>query len=94
MRDEIHPFEEDLLPSLSAFVSAIAEAAVEGEGELTIESISATLPFELDMLRREGELQLRAGPPTQRTATTILPVWHRISVTVVLEEAADARNET
>jgi len=93
MRDPVHLFEEDLLPSLSGFVSAIAEAAVEGEGELMIESIAAVLPFELDLLRREGELELRAGPPTQRTATTILPVWHRIAVTVVLEEAADAGNE-
>jgi hypothetical protein len=86
--------ESDLLPPVAEIVGAFAAVAEEMESEhdsaAVMDKVTVMLPVEFEFWRRDAALELRASPPTQKISTTILPVWHRIAVTVALEETADA----
>jgi hypothetical protein len=75
---------------VGAFAAVAKELEAEHESAIVMDKVTVTLPVEFEFWRRDAALELRASPPTQKIATTILPVWHRISVTVALEETADA----
>lgn len=52
--------------------------------EMTIDRIKLTLPVELRVVVAEdGSIHLKGSPPTQRTETTIMPVFHRLQLEVV-----------
>lgn len=52
--------------------------------EMTIDRIKLTLPVELRVVvADDGTVHLKGSPPTQRTETTILPVFHRMQLEVV-----------
>jgi hypothetical protein len=85
--------DSDLLPPLAELLGGFAD--LDGDEEpaadaATVERVTVSLPFELEMWRQGAALDLRASPPTQKIETTILPVWHRLTVTIALEEEADA----
>lgn len=85
--------ESDLLPPVAEIIGAFAAIADELEQEtdaVTMEQITVTLPVEFEFWRHGEDLELRTSPPTQKVSTTVLPVWHRLSMTVTLEENADA----
>lgn len=93
---EIH--DEDRLPALSTFLAVLAEAVqidaadatAVPESDLCITRLSVSLPFELNLLDEAGGFALDAAPPTQRTRTTVLPVLHQLTLTILHEdEVAD-----
>jgi hypothetical protein len=57
---------------------------------MCIEQISLQLPVELLVeMAPDGRLQVLGSPPTQRTETTILPVFHRLVMRVVRDGSDD-----
>jgi hypothetical protein len=89
------PLASDRLPPLSAFVAELAAAAANDadfdgrELGMYVETLDVDLPFELELVDDGAGLTLGAAPPTQRTETTVLPVWHRLRVTIVACDAAE-----
>ena len=72
------------LPSLGSMLAALVEDAdLPGLVGLTI---GVDLPVELDVWsEQEAVTGIGAAPPTQIVETTIMPVFHRLSVEVVWE---------
>lgn len=81
----LHP--EDLLPSLSELVELLSEPILEAEEGLSVERLSIETPFEMQLIDGPGGVDLQASAPTQRTETTVLPVWHTLAVTVEVDDA-------
>lgn len=85
-------FDEMQFPPLSQLVGSwmegVGETAREGEDALWVDEIAVDIPFEMRLSEgaSEGSLRVLGSPPTQRTETSVLPVWHRLSVRYVLEE--------
>jgi hypothetical protein len=83
-------FESDRLPALSDFLGELASAVnVDPEmiGEqMTVSEIKVDLPFELQVSQDLAKWQLDAAPPTQIIETTVMPVWHRVRMTVSLND--------
>ena len=51
---------------------------------LTVEQINVNMPIELRINVDEGgQVSLQGSAPTQRTKTTVLPVFHQMQVTIV-----------
>ena len=51
---------------------------------MTLEEIQLEFPIELRIeVDAEENLTLKSSPPTQRTTTTILPVFHHLKVKIV-----------
>jgi hypothetical protein len=80
----------DRLPSLADLLSELAGAAsidprAEGDEMLAVSEIKVDLPIELDLLEERGAWQLDAAPPSQKVATTVMPVWHRVRLRVSLD---------
>ena len=95
---EIDP--EQRLPSLADFLGELV-SAVAVEPELPVDEelprellqqgmhvseLTAEMPFELELIEDQGVWQLDAAPPTQCIETSVLPVWHRLQITVRLED--------
>ena len=88
---EIDP--EDRLPSLAEFLGELAGAVspdddvdVAEQEAVFVSEIKLDLPFELDLLEESGAWQLDAAPPTQKIETTVMPVWHRVRLTVAVND--------
>jgi hypothetical protein len=75
-----------LLIPLGEFVAGLVDlepTAGTGEERLTIERLRLELPIEVSLALPRGAAEgLTAGPPTQRLETSVLPVFHRLSVTL------------
>ena len=99
-RDGMHPDDvfDPLATLVSAWMAGVPEAAVEFDGALEVSELAIDIPMELQLLHAsDGELgvdgtyagdklQIHASPPTQKIATTIMPVWHRLAVRYVAED--------
>lgn len=49
-----------------------------------IEQVTVNLPIEFNIsVNEEGTATLRSTPPTQTTETTIVPVFHRLSLQII-----------
>ena len=60
---------------------------VELEGALPVRALALELPVELAVERdASGALAVLASPPSQRVATSVLPVFHRMAVRIEREE--------
>ena len=58
-----------------------------------IDECTLAMPVELDISRRDdGTLQIGSTPPLYRTATTFLPAFHALRVTLQLDENEDQRH--
>ena len=84
---EINP--ADRLPALAEFLADLAGAAsvdpdFAGAETLSISEIKIDLPIELNLLEESGAWQLDASPPTQKIETSIMPVWHRVRLRVMV----------
>ncbi|MDG4862428.1 hypothetical protein P8605_30255 [Streptomyces sp. T-3] len=87
---------DELRGSLGELITRLCAAAQVDDAELGgamhVASLGLDLPVELDVRPdADGTLQVRACPPTQRVATTYLPVFHRMTVRITGEEHRDAR---
>lgn len=92
----------DPLPPLGRFIADLMalepDAAEQGA---MIERLTVEMPIEIDLLAGgDAVLACGASPPTQRIETSILPIFHRLRVTLAaepeaseLEEADDAGDE-
>ncbi|MFF3708888.1 hypothetical protein [Streptomyces phaeochromogenes] len=80
---------------LGELITQLAAAAQVDDAELgaamRVTGLGLDLPVELDVTAdADGSLRVRACPPTQRVATTFLPVFHRMTVRITGEEHRDA----
>jgi hypothetical protein len=77
---------DDELPPLRALVSGLTEGldflVADEHGALIPESLEVDLPIELAADGASGGLTLRASTPTQYTATTVMPVFHRLRLRI------------
>jgi hypothetical protein len=83
---------DDDLPNLMELVLGLVDGAMPDgeEDEMTqrfiLERITCDMPVELHV--RTGEtLHVVASPPTQKFETSVLPVWHRMRITVAEYDA-------
>ena len=80
----------DRLPALMELVSDLADAASvdpvsAGDEMILVSEIKVDLPIELNLLEESGVWQIDASPPTQKIETTVMPVWHRVRLTVSVD---------
>lgn len=83
--------DDSLKLPLGDFVSWFCETArvddEELEGQMSVRAMRLDLPVELTVAHHpDGRLAVLASPPTQRVATTFLPVFHRMSLRIEREE--------
>ncbi len=54
---------------------------------MTVEQVKLDMPVEINIaVDDQGKVTLNGSPPTQRTETTILPVFHQLKLRVVRDE--------
>lgn len=79
----------DTLISLSDVVQQLADLTDRLEDPntgqtLEIEQVIVNLPIELNVsVTDEGTVTLYSSPPTQTIETTVIPVFHRMSLRIV-----------
>lgn len=77
---ETHP--DDLFPDLASFITMMGEPVQENSEDFFVDEMTVDLPVELQ-IRQSGEgISIGASAPTQQVATTFLPVWHRMRITI------------
>ena len=89
------PWAEYRLPSLAEMMLAFTwfeggELRVEGDEEdgmaydgVDLEALRLNLPVELQVeVDDDGRPRIGVAPPTQTTETTILPVFHRMTIAI------------
>lgn len=78
-------------PAFAETVAALVEAAeAEDVQGPTLKSLRFDLPVEMHANRTAvGGLTLASGPTTQHFETSIMPVLHRLRMTVRVEEGPD-----
>jgi hypothetical protein len=55
---------------------------------LTLDQININMPIEFNAIVNEiGQVTLQGSPPTQRTETTFLPVFHQMRLQIVRDDA-------
>lgn len=94
-------YEGPLLPFVD-FINLLGDHnptvfdAVDTEtvARLSVVEFGFDLPMELRLRRlATGELDLRAGPPTQHVETTVFPVLHRLRVHLVRSDITGVNDE-
>ncbi len=91
--------EEDLFPSLSGMLEEVLtpQIMVDNENQISqddtlayamyVDTLTLDLPIEIQTLRdEEKQMQLGVSPPTQWLETSVMPVWHRVRVTLECDE--------
>jgi hypothetical protein len=94
------PWAEYRLPSLAEMVLAFSwfdggELRAEGDEEdemaydgVDLEALRLNLPVELQVeVDGDGRPRIGLAPPTQTTETTILPVFHRMTIAIERDDA-------
>jgi hypothetical protein len=72
---------------IGRFCAAAAVDEPELLGHPAVVSLALDLPIELSVERDgDGALVVLGSPPSQRVATSFLPVFHRMSVRIEREE--------
>jgi hypothetical protein len=77
---------DDPLSPVADLVAACASAIDRTAGSMSLERLVVETPVELQALTEtEGALSLGVAPPRQARETTVMPVLHRLRITVVAE---------
>ncbi|MFG6107474.1 hypothetical protein U2F10_34915 [Leptothoe sp. EHU-05/26/07-4] len=72
----------DLIPTLADYEKQRVDP--DTGQVLTVEEIKLDMPVELRVIVDEaGQVTLKGAPPTQRTATTVLPMFHQMQMHIV-----------
>lgn len=80
----------DPLPPLGAFVGELMDV-IDPADPAGLARITVDMPIECDLLTGgEAVLAFGASPPTQRIETSLLPVFHRLRVTLAALPHAEA----
>lgn len=90
------PFDESLL-HFSAFVESLT-ADIGGRvtdeddiASMSVEEVLVTMPVELEInIDENAHVVVGGAPPTQRTETSVMPVFHRLTLRLVRDEEAGA----
>jgi hypothetical protein len=90
--DEPKPFDESLL-HFSAFVESLT-ADLGGRltddddiASMSVEEVLVTMPVELEInIDENAHVVVGGAPPTQRTETSVMPVFHRLTLRLVRDE--------
>ena len=90
------PFDESLL-YFSAFVESLT-ADLGGRvtddddiASMSVEEVLVTMPVELEInIDERAQLVVGGAPPTQRTETSVMPVFHRLTLRLVRDEEVEA----
>ncbi len=89
--DPLIPAEEDVLEPFAQLIETLTDYEKEivdpNTGQaMTIEQLQVDMPIELRVSVAEDDtVTLKGSAPTQRVATTVLPVFHRLKLRVVKE---------
>jgi len=87
--DTEDPIDDTDLPLLSELIEGFMDhfQSKEASGvRMNVESVQATLPIELDLQGfDEDNMIIRASTPTQYTATSVMPVFHSISLKMEID---------
>lgn len=74
------------LPTLSEFVRTLIvhdSSGAPGLGVMEVERLDVDLPVEMDVTALADTVaRVGVGPPTQWVETTVMPVFHRLRLTV------------
>ncbi|MBE7383758.1 MAG: hypothetical protein F6J95_020370 [Leptolyngbya sp. SIO1E4] len=82
--DPLLPFDQ-LVSHLADYDKQLVDPAT-GQA-LTVEQLQVDMPIELRVtVEDDGSVSLNGAPPTQRTETTILPVFHQMKLRIVRED--------
>lgn len=87
------PWLDDPLMPVAQFLGELSGIDGSLEDDFQVQGMSITalqldLPVELRVeIDAAGRLQVLGCPPTQRTETTILPVFHRMKLHMVRDDA-------
>ncbi len=80
-------FDEALVPLSSLIEGLTAGGQMKNEEfglSMSVEQVKLDLPIELEIVTNEdGPVIIGGAPPTQHIETSILPVFHRIKLTMV-----------
>lgn len=94
--EEPKPFDESLL-HFSAFVESLTAdlgGRVTDEDDIasmSVEEVLLTMPIELEInIDESAQLVVGGAPPTQRTETSVMPVFHRLTLRLVRDEEVEA----
>lgn len=85
-------FADSLLQPFSELVHDLVDYGMYLEDEnsglsMTVENVNLDMPVEIGItVDDDGKVQLKGSPPSQRTKTTILPVFHQMKIKVVRDE--------
>jgi hypothetical protein len=92
---ELHPIiehqdagDDDVLMSFANFVQDLADHSLQvadpiSGQSLTVDEMKLNLPIEIRVeVDAAGIITLKGSPPTQRTETTILPVFHQMQLRI------------
>jgi hypothetical protein len=92
MNDSLMTFHE-LIEDLVSTEMAIADP-MTGMAQI-IEQVDVEMPIELRVEVDEmGQVTLMGSPPTQRTETTILPVFHQMRLRICRDSEEDSDRVT
>lgn len=85
-QEEVPWAEAGGLSPFAAFVQGLAdldlESAAPADG-LLVEEVRLELPVELRVeVEEDGQVRVSGAPPTQHVETTVMPVFHRLSLRV------------
>jgi hypothetical protein len=90
--DEPKPFDESLL-HFSAFVESLTAdlgGRITDEDDIasmSVEEVLVTMPVELEInIDESAHVVVGGAPPTQRTETSVMPVFHRLTLRLVRDE--------
>jgi hypothetical protein len=87
--DYLHPFEQ-LFTGLVEFEPAVGDLDVGAAMRVT--GVKVDVPIELTIgVTDRGTVAMASSPPTQHVATTYMPVFHRIRLSIQADdEESDA----
>jgi hypothetical protein len=90
----INPLENpEAQPDFADLIAALADYGMTLDDpdtglNLTIEQININMPIEFNVTTHDtGQVTLWGTPPTQRTETTFLPVFHQMQLRIVRDDA-------
>lgn len=70
-------------PTLASLVEILAESVSESiDSESFVTEMKVEMPVELKLNGSSAGLKLDASTPSQHVETSVLPVWHRLRLTI------------
>lgn len=66
----------------------------EMQSALRVEKVYMSMPIQLDLqMREDGSVSLGGSPPLYYAETTFLPVFHQLTINIIIEEKVNQESE-